>query len=245
MLRILTACLILLCSAAVTANDKDSIRVISDHYYPCAYETKDKVIDGYSYRLAYKLIQELDFATQEVQVIDWLKSFMAVQSSKPVLHICLAHSPHRAPRFQWAGPIWTDHFSLYKAAKRRTRKPISQLKIGCVQGYVMCEQAQRLGYSLQQIVRFRDEKALYSAFADGRIALLLAPEKSAEKKLHYFTGRKVELERLVATDFKAEFYFTFSLATDPKLVAEVQAAVDRWQQNGYLDRLKSNWQDEG
>lgn len=234
-----------LMSSNYSLAEPTEVKVVSGTYYPCLYQTASGDIDGYAYRLANKLIDELNLQPSKIAISDWLRSYLAMSEKRAVMHICLAYTQQRSPKFQWAGPIWTDRFSLFSLAEGKAFKhPISQLTMGCVQGFAMCEQAQQLGYKSKQLMRFRSEKALYQAFAKQKIDLLLAPEKSAAKKLAYFTGEQISIKRIISTEFSANFYFTFNQQTPRAVVAKVQSTLDKWQQQGYIDRLKTHWQDD-
>lgn len=181
------------------------------------------------------------------QLVPWVRAYKAAQHTANTLVYTTVRRPDRENEFIWIGPVlprstWIFVRADLPAVPDRISHDLSGLRFAVVRG--AADQADLLaaGVAEQNLaIEATNESALrmvLRGFADALVDTELGMRWNL-KLMHVPPERLVPLFKL--SDDGA-YYFALNKQSDPRLAAQLQAALDRLRKAGVIDKLCREFQ---
>ena len=237
---ILLTCLVPLLNVEVQAEEK--LYIFTESYPPynlaldgAAFAHNANDIGGVCAELVKAMMNNTqhDYA---MKMRDWSYAYDRVQEKENHGLFCTARTEQREEQFQWVGPLVPINWTLFAAPgsniQLETLEDARGYKIGGYKGDVMTDYLLERGFNvITSVSGDQNPRRLVLGqidfwVTDGLVGPLMAAEKES------ITGL-----RPVLTFNKTPMYLAMSNATDPAIVAELQAALERARSSGQVSEI--------
>lgn len=248
-LRKTVAAACLLAAAALGhAQSLDELAFITEEYPPFNFER-----DGKRQGIAVDALIEMlaaDGARKtraDIKLWPWARGYETAMKEKNTVLFSTTRTEAREKLFKWVGPIMPSRIVLVAKKKRGIRiRTIDELnrmdlKIGVVREDIGGQLLARMGVGKDKTLQANSGVSVAKMLHAGRVDLWAygAPVILWNlKELGYDTGEYEEVYTLTESD---QYYFALNKDTDDKLVAKLQAALDRIKANGKFNEIVARY----
>jgi polar amino acid transport system substrate-binding protein len=198
--------------------------------YPASNYVEDGRLKGIATDLLKVVWKDLGVPEQPIQVMNWARAFRQTETTPGTMLFAMTRNAERESLFQWVGPIYHGFYILVSRAGREA--PLKSLADAGRYRVAVLRQdiGQRLltgaGVAEERLEKVDHVRQLIQMLEAGRVDLICV---YADTLRIYNLQQRLDPARFKQELVAAEtvLYFAFNKATDPRLVARFQAALDR------------------
>ncbi|MBB3167429.1 substrate-binding periplasmic protein [Simiduia aestuariiviva] len=180
---------------------------------------------------------------KDIRVQPWARGFRRALAGPNAVLFSTIRTPEREAKFQWVGPIASEHDVLIGPKDRAFSlshvDQLRDLKIGAVKDDVGHEILLELGLDPENIVVAHQVESLSKMLLAGRIDTWVFGEQGWHRGL-IASGIDPDSLEVIYRFPARQYYFAFSLDVPPTLVNEFQGALNRLlnEKSAQLDIVK-------
>ncbi len=223
--------------------DLEGLTFITEEYPPYNY-LQDERLEGISIELLERIFAETgtEFSREDVLYYPWARGYDTALSEPGTVLFSTTRTDQREALFQWVGPIATDRVTLI--ARRDSGIQLHDIddvidgdyRIAVIREDIGAQRLQEAEVPEDQIHAAMSNVSALRMLERGRVDLWAYGEDVAFWLM--------QEEGLPTTDFvpaltisESDLYYALNRDTDPSLVAQMQAALDRLREQGVLSEI--------
>lgn len=217
---------------ALTAHalELDELEYITENYPPFNY-VEGGVLRGEAVELLISAtaLAGHPITARDIAVQPWARGFHNTLEGRNRVLFSTTRTPERENLFQWAGPIGENHVVLIAKRKREIKlnnlDALDKFKIGAIRDDVAELFLREMRLEKAIITLGVQPDSIAKMLQSDRIDIWAYGESSALQTLKSIGANPKDYE-VVSTLKTLSLYFAFSRDVDPRLVKQLQAAID-------------------
>lgn len=230
--------------------NSESVRVVTELFYPYQQLAEDNELTGYSVDVVNQLAANVG-DTLRVELLPWAVAYQRTLDSPDTMIFSIGKTKPREPLFAWVGSLATEKLYLWGLSQSQilasdNLEDFRPYRIAVVKEATTHQLLRASGFESLYIMSGSDsnvsEANRIKMMIKGRADIIIAAEPAmyaALEKLNLPVSYLSKLHRAKALD--SELNIAFSKQSRPELVARYKKALENFKSNGTLKQLQEKW----
>lgn len=179
------------------------------------------------------------------QVVPWARAYKTASHVPNTVVYTTARKPSREKEFLWVGPILPRTTWVYgkttQAPFIRDFKDLAQIRVGVVREEAAQQDLEAVGVPVSAFSVQSSNADVLRMLTNGSVDVMVDTEVGMAWNMRNAGIAPSTVSKLMKLTDDGAYYFALNLNSDPALVKDLQAAIDKLRHDGKIDAIQRQY----